>query len=322
MSQAEYEFAATEARRGFGGIINSLTGWINHPSAIGRAEYKPYQLHHAVQAGLNVPRTLITNDPKQAKGWCARVGDVVYKPLSAPSWLENGDTYVVFTTPITPDQWGDPAIGRTAHMFQQRLDKEFEVRLTMVDGKAFPAAIHAHSDAARIDWRSDYDALTYSIPTVPQRVLTGARDLLRRLHLRYAALDFIVSPDGRWHFLEVNPNGQYGGSRSTPDNRSATQSLTLSQGRKTNVDSGHRRFPLGRDENRNDQVTEWRPFGMRYGVQPTPIPVPLSDTKYDPDQQVLVVADGQPCAKIERAGTMRVTYPDGQKPGQSDVEKD
>lgn len=210
MSQAEYEFAATEARRGFGGIINSLTGWINHPSAIGRAEYKPYQLHHAVQAGLNVPRTLITNDPKQAKGWCARVGDVVYKPLSAPSWLENGDTYVVFTTPITPDQWGDPAIGRTAHMFQQRLDKEFEVRLTMVDGKAFPAAIHAHSDAARIDWRSDYDALTYSIPTVPQRVLTGARDLLRRLHLRYAALDFIVSPDGRWHFLEVNPNGQYG----------------------------------------------------------------------------------------------------------------
>lgn len=81
-------------------------------------------------------------------------------------------------------------------------------------------------------------------------------------------------------------------------------------------------FPLGRDENRNDQVTEWRPFGMRYGVQPTPIPVPLSDTKYDPDQQVLVVADGQPCAKIERAGTMRVTYPDGQKPGQSDVEKD
>ena len=54
----------------------------------------------------------------------------------------------------------------------------------------------------------------------------------------------------------------------------------------------------------------------------TPIPVPLSDTKYDPDQQVLVVADGQPCAKIERAGTMRVTYPDGQKPGQSDVEKD
>ncbi|MDD6791008.1 MAG: putative ATP-grasp-modified RiPP, partial [Thermobifida fusca] len=27
------------------------------------------------------------------------------------------------------------------------------------------------------------------------------------------------------------------------------------------------------------------------------MPVPLSDTKYDPDQQVLVVADGQPCAK-------------------------
>jgi hypothetical protein len=30
------------------------------------------------------------------------------------------------------------------------------------------------------------------------------------LGLRFAALDFIVAPDGRWWFLEANPNGQWG----------------------------------------------------------------------------------------------------------------
>ncbi|GAA3983763.1 ATP-grasp ribosomal peptide maturase [Thermobifida alba] len=209
MSRAERGWAADEARRGFGGIINTLPGWLNPPAAIGRAEYKPYQLHQAVRAGLAVPRTLVTSDPEQARAWCAQVGDVVYKPLGAATWSEDGSHYAVYTTPLSPDEWGDPAIGRTAHLFQRRLDKQYEVRLTMVDDQAFPAAIHAHSDRSRTDWRTDYKALTYSIPPVPRRVLAGACTLLRLLDLRYAALDFVVE-QGQWWFLEANPNGQYG----------------------------------------------------------------------------------------------------------------
>jgi D-alanine-D-alanine ligase-like ATP-grasp enzyme len=33
---------------------------------------------------------------------------------------------------------------------------------------------------------------------------------MTRLGLAYGALDFIVDPDEHWHFLEVNPNGQWG----------------------------------------------------------------------------------------------------------------
>ncbi len=29
------------------------------------------------------------------------------------------------------------------------------------------------------------------------------------LGLRFGALDLLVTEDGRWHFLEVNPNGQW-----------------------------------------------------------------------------------------------------------------
>jgi glutathione synthase/RimK-type ligase-like ATP-grasp enzyme len=35
------------------------------------------------------------------------------------------------------------------------------------------------------------------------------RALLDRLGLRFGALDFVVTPDGEWWFLECNPNGQW-----------------------------------------------------------------------------------------------------------------
>lgn len=33
---------------------------------------------------------------------------------------------------------------------------------------------------------------------------------MRSFDLLYAALDFVVTPDEEWVFLELNPGGQYG----------------------------------------------------------------------------------------------------------------
>ena len=33
---------------------------------------------------------------------------------------------------------------------------------------------------------------------------------MHKLNLNYGALDFIVDENDKWHFLEVNPVGQYG----------------------------------------------------------------------------------------------------------------
>ncbi|MFQ6142405.1 hypothetical protein ACLMNJ_04915 [Streptomyces seoulensis] len=73
----------------------------------------------------------------------------------------------------------------------------------------FAVAIHAGSDAAHEDWRSDYGSLTYEVITVPDGVATAMRQLMLRLRLRYGAADFIVGPHGNWTFLEVNLCGQW-----------------------------------------------------------------------------------------------------------------
>jgi glutathione synthase/RimK-type ligase-like ATP-grasp enzyme len=34
-------------------------------------------------------------------------------------------------------------------------------------------------------------------------------DLMTALGLRFGALDFLLTPDDEWVFLEINPNGQW-----------------------------------------------------------------------------------------------------------------
>jgi hypothetical protein len=33
--------------------------------------------------------------------------------------------------------------------------------------------------------------------------------MMSKLGLRFGAPDFLVTADGMWHFLEINPNGQW-----------------------------------------------------------------------------------------------------------------
>jgi glutathione synthase/RimK-type ligase-like ATP-grasp enzyme len=95
------------------------------------------------------------------------------------------------------------------HLFQAWVPKAYDVRLTVVDDELFAARIDARSRAAEVDWRADYHSLEYTPIETPDRVRELATALLRRLGLRFAAMDFVVTPDGEWWFLEANPNGQW-----------------------------------------------------------------------------------------------------------------
>jgi ATP-grasp ribosomal peptide maturase len=209
MSANEQRWAAIQARLGFGGLLATVGPWLNHPHRIGFAEYKPVQLKCAARAGLRVPPTLITNDPPAAYEFARRHGGAVCKPFGGIGVHDEDGFRSIFATAVTPDECRDnPGIARTMHLFQRQLPKDYEVRLTVVDDQFFAARIDAESDAARADWRADYQALSYRPWSVPDHVRAGVRELLDALGLRFGALDFVVADD-EWWFLEINPNGQW-----------------------------------------------------------------------------------------------------------------
>ncbi|MCF2434428.1 hypothetical protein LV779_04110 [Streptomyces thinghirensis] len=69
------EFAVAEARHGLGGVLRSLYPalFVNHPSAVTRAEFKPWQLRRFAELGLRVPATLVTNDVEEARRFASGV---------------------------------------------------------------------------------------------------------------------------------------------------------------------------------------------------------------------------------------------------------
>ncbi|MGW4301802.1 ATP-grasp ribosomal peptide maturase [Streptomyces sp. NPDC004646] len=212
MSGPEKRFAAAQARAGLGGVLSALEcRWVNHPTTMARAEYKPVQLAAARACGLSVPPTLLTNSPAAVRDFVARAdGGIVCKPVASPVLIEDGQLKSVYTHRLAPGDLTDlDGIDTTAHLFQAWVPKDHEVRLTVVGRRMFAAAIHAGSDASHEDWRSDYGSLSYSVTAVPDDVAAGMGRLMRRLKLAYGAADFVVGPDGTWTFLEVNPCGQW-----------------------------------------------------------------------------------------------------------------
>ncbi|MCP2326953.1 ATP-grasp ribosomal peptide maturase [Hamadaea flava] len=212
MSPADEVFAAVEARHGLGGLLASLDAlWVNDPIKTAVAEYKPLQLHLGAHCGLAVPRSLLSNTHSDVADFAKSVGGpIVCKPLSSLVFTEDGQQMSKqYTTIIDPSTVDEAAFAATAHLVQEYVDKAYEARVTVAGDEVLGVAIRSSSDAGRVDWRSDYDSLTYQRVEVPLPVRRGVRRFLHRLGLAYGAFDFAITPAEHWVMLECNPAGQW-----------------------------------------------------------------------------------------------------------------
>lgn len=213
LTAAERRHAFTEAKFGVGGVLASLDVlWVNHPNRVADACYKPVQLAAAARCGLSVPDTLVSNDANAIQHFVKRGGrEVITKMLGANHIVEDGTRKITYTRLVTDDDLADlRGIEQTAHQFQQWIPKQYDVRLIAVGQHRFGFAIHTDTSAGRVDFRADYASHRYEPVEVPSEVADGVTALMHTLGLVYGALDFVVTPDDDWVFLEINPGGQYG----------------------------------------------------------------------------------------------------------------
>jgi hypothetical protein len=170
-----------------------------------------------VAAGLEVPETLFSNDPERIRDFIRRQGGVAaYKLMRPASWMaeEDGKTriYGAYTTPVSEDQLpdDDEMIQLCPGIFQPLLRKSFEVRVCCLGDFFVAARINSQDDErASTDWRAGQFHVGMEPYELPEEVAAACRRLLADLGLVFAALDFVVDPEGRHIFLEVNPQGQF-----------------------------------------------------------------------------------------------------------------
>ncbi|MBY8840899.1 ATP-grasp ribosomal peptide maturase [Streptomyces sp. SP2-10] len=208
MDEQTGRWAVEEARYGLGGILAALPGarYLNHPWRNRDAEYKPAQLATAAACGFTVPPTLITNDPGRVRAFTDEHGPVIYKPLRETEYTDDtGRALTVWIEDVTPDQI-DRQIRHTAHLFQQRVAKTADIRLTAVGDHLTAVRIDG---SPGVDWRRHYDRLTYTSVPVPPEVAKGVRAYLDAFGLVFGAFDFGLDHGGAWQWYECNPNGQW-----------------------------------------------------------------------------------------------------------------
>ncbi|MFD5469492.1 ATP-grasp ribosomal peptide maturase [Streptomyces sp. NPDC127105] len=206
LDEQDARFAITQARYGLGGILAALPDclYVNHPHRVGDAEFKPSGLAAAVDAGLDVPPTLITSSPDAARAFVKRYAPVLYKPLHNPVYRVDGVSNVVKVAEVAVEDIDDRVAG-TAHLFQARIRKSADVRVTVIGRQAFCVRI----DSTLLDWRTDYSQLRYTPVEPPPGIAGALRRYLAHFGLVFGAFDFCVGADGRWWFLECNPSGQW-----------------------------------------------------------------------------------------------------------------
>lgn len=208
IAEGEYAaFAYSECTEAFAGLWQSLdVTWINHPVAEQVAAHKLYGLWVAREVGLDVPRTLVTNDPAEARRFAhgARPEAVAFKTFlpAVHDWretriLRDGELERLETLSYAPV------------IFQEYIPLEFDLRITVVREEIIAAAIRPVAGAYEADYRMSLDRARVEEVKLPDEVADCIASLMRRLGLIYGAIDMRVTPRGRHVFLEINPTGEW-----------------------------------------------------------------------------------------------------------------
>lgn len=191
------------------------TRWLGDPN--NSAPNKLEVLTLAANLGMSVPETYICTDQQSLRAFLAKHPAAVTKPIRDMVTIYHSEGLAMsYTTEVPheavsggPDSWR----GGFPTCFQERLDKQYEVRTFYIDGECYSSAIfpESHGSASVDSRRYEYEHPPRICPyKLSQHTEKQIRDLMKCIGHDTGSLDFIKADDGRLIFLEVNPVGQIG----------------------------------------------------------------------------------------------------------------
>ena len=129
-----------------------------------------------------------------------------------PSVNLNGHWYLQYTEKITEQLVETMPKFFFLSLFQKLVKKFVDVRVFYLDGECFAIAIFSQSDkSSSIDLRNRPKIPNRQVPIkLPSQLLKKIEKFMNTMDHRIGSLDFILTKDGKFIFLELNPVGQIG----------------------------------------------------------------------------------------------------------------
>ena len=222
-------FLERETGRGYTGLLCGLGNpkwsplWVSRPDSITAAERKPTQLAVATALGLTGPRTLLTTDPEAVRSFYEKCdGRMIIKAIARGvvgpeqgadirAWKDV--PRYIYTSRVRKEDLSPEkleGVRAAIHCFQEEVVKALEVRVIVIGQQVFAVGIDSQRSAATsVDWRRNYANLHYQTHELPQELTYTLLRLVKHFQLQFSAIDLVLTPEGRYVFLESNPNGQF-----------------------------------------------------------------------------------------------------------------
>jgi hypothetical protein len=180
--------------------------WLSPLAAIFASENKLLQQKACSSLGITfVPSVLVTRPDRIPPEFGS---DLVVKPLAAGHYRdESGAGRVVHATAIARDDARLGLLGGAPFLVQPRLQATRHLRVVTVLEQSWVAGLDAAD--LPLDWRASAHAHDSFRPSSNPAVASSACALANTLGVGYSSQDWLVDAQGRWHFLDLNPAGQW-----------------------------------------------------------------------------------------------------------------
>lgn len=179
-----------------------------------QSSVKEDQLRMASEFGLTIPKTCITNDREQAINFVQQCDNgAIVKMQHGFSMQSEGKEAVVYTNEVSLDDLSALDNLRYCPMkFQEKVDKQVELRITVIGTEVYTYALKSQEhQKGKVDWRRvGFETLEDWEPfDLPEEVKHQLLLLHDHFKLNYGATDIIVTPEGKYVYLETNPGGEF-----------------------------------------------------------------------------------------------------------------
>lgn len=187
--------------------------WLNPWRNAYQAENKYLQMDVAKKVGFLVPPTIVSNEKSALISFAEENKKVALKLMQQDTYKQqNGEYFGMYVNVLDSaklETFG--SIEENPVVLQKYIEKAFEVRYTVVGKKHFACQIQSQeSKIANTDWRRyDLANTPHSKLEIPHEIEEKVNLFMNSLQIEYGALDFIVTNENDWYFLEVNSMGQF-----------------------------------------------------------------------------------------------------------------
>jgi glutathione synthase/RimK-type ligase-like ATP-grasp enzyme len=171
--------------------------WVNSWSAYQLHKEKPRQLGMVKNMGVTIPKTLISNDQAEIIDFAGILEKAIFKPVYG-----GAHTQVLTPEHLNPQRLD--LVLRIAPVTIQEYIPGTNIRSYVIGSSIYSAEI----SSPQLDFREDSEAQLIPVE-LPAAIEQQCLDIVKVLMLEWSAIDWRLTPDGEYVFLEANPSPMF-----------------------------------------------------------------------------------------------------------------